>query len=111
MANKILSSCYIVVEATRQILFDLHPRISLNVGILLAWCAVDSLLFPLCCYYMRWNTLRVKRDAAEKDRLWKERMEKERQDPSFLARATTLGEGRDGLAWGLRARRWLRGEV
>ncbi|KAH7121306.1 hypothetical protein B0J11DRAFT_62820 [Dendryphion nanum] len=98
-----------VVEATRQILFDLHPRIGLNIGILLAWVAVDSFLFPLCCYYMRWNTMRVKKNAAEKERLWRERMEKERTDPSFLARVTTLGEGRDGKGWSMRARMWAGG--
>jgi hypothetical protein len=82
------------VEATRQILFDLHPRIGLNVGILLAWCAIGSILFPFCCYYMRWNTMRVKRNAAKAEAEWKQKMEKQQEDPSFLARVTTLGGGR-----------------
>ncbi|KAI0182075.1 MNNG and nitrosoguanidine resistance protein [Hypoxylon sp. FL1284] len=54
-----------VVEASRQILFDLHSRIGLNFGILFAWCAVNLCLFPLCCYFMRWKQERAAR-AAEK---------------------------------------------
>ncbi|KAF2647321.1 hypothetical protein K491DRAFT_709249 [Lophiostoma macrostomum CBS 122681] len=81
-----------IVEITRQILFDLHPRIGLNFGILFVWCAVGTLLFPLCCYYMRWNTARVKRNAAKKEVEWHAMMEKEQEQPSFLARITTLGE-------------------
>lgn len=56
-----------VVEASRQLLFDLHSRIGLNVGILLAWSAVNTALFPLCCYFMRWKGEREKRQA-EKDK-------------------------------------------
>lgn len=81
----------LVVELTRSILFDLHPRIGLNLGILFAWVAIDTLLFPLCCYYMRWNTARVKRNAAMKEAEWHAKMEKERENPSILARCTTVG--------------------
>lgn len=56
-----------VVEASRQLLFDLHSRIGLNVGILLAWAAVSTALFPLCCYFMRWKGEREKRQT-EKDK-------------------------------------------
>jgi hypothetical protein len=73
-----------IVEMTRSVLFDLHPRIGLNLGVLLAWCAVDTILFPVCCYYMRWKSARAKRDAARK----------EREEPSRLARITTLGSRR-----------------
>ncbi|KAF2463547.1 uncharacterized protein BDR25DRAFT_272967 [Lindgomyces ingoldianus] len=79
-----------VVEVTRQILFDLHPRIGLNFGILFAWCAIDTALFPLCCYYMRWKTMREKRLAAKREAEWNAKMEKENEQPSFLARVTTL---------------------
>jgi hypothetical protein len=58
---------------------------------LFAWCAVDTLLFPLCCYYMRWNTARVKRNVARKEEEWQMKMKKEREEPSRLARITTLG--------------------
>ena len=80
-----------IVELTRSTLFDLHPRIGLNFGILFAWVAVDTILFPICCYYMRWNTARVKQSAAKADAEWQARMEKEREDPSLLARVTTRG--------------------
>lgn len=58
-----------IVEASRSTLFDLHSRIGLNFGILFAWCAVNTLLFPLCCYFMRWSMEHGKRNAEkEKDR-------------------------------------------
>lgn len=85
-----------IVELTRSTLFDLHPRIGLNFGILFAWCAIDTILFPICCYYMRWNTARVKRNAAKQEEEWHQRMEKEREAPSLLARVTTVGSRRDG---------------
>lgn len=52
---------YVVVEATRSTLFDLHSRIGLNFGVLFAWCAVNTALFPLCCWFMRWKTMRQKK--------------------------------------------------
>ncbi|KAF2733711.1 hypothetical protein EJ04DRAFT_553156 [Polyplosphaeria fusca] len=81
-----------IVELTRQILFDLHPRIGLNLGILFAWVAIDTALFPLCCYYMRWKTIREKKLTAQREAEWKAKMESENERPSFLARVTTLGE-------------------
>lgn len=58
-----------VVEASRQLLFDLHSRIGLNVGILFAWTAVNTVLFPFCCYFMRWKSEREKRrEERDKDR-------------------------------------------
>ena len=50
-----------IVEASRSTLFDLHSRIGLNFGVLVAWCAVNSVLFPAACYFMRWKTVRAKR--------------------------------------------------
>ncbi|KAF2112255.1 hypothetical protein BDV96DRAFT_649061 [Lophiotrema nucula] len=81
-----------IVEATRQTLFDLHPRIGLNFGVLFTWVAIDTALFPLCCYYMRWNTIRQKKLSAQREAEWKAKMEKEAETPSFLGRVTTLGE-------------------
>ncbi len=52
-----------VVEATRSTLFDLHSRIGLNFGVLFAWCAINTALFPFCCYLMRWKTQRQKRKS------------------------------------------------
>ena len=42
-----------VVEASRSILFDLHSRIALDFGILIAWGAVNTVFFPLCCWFQR----------------------------------------------------------
>lgn len=44
-----------VVEASRQILFGLHSRLGLNLGILFAWVAVNSILFPFACFFMRYK--------------------------------------------------------
>jgi hypothetical protein len=83
-----------IVQLTRSVLFDLHPRVGLNFGVLFGWCVVDTLFFPLCCYYMRWNSARVKRNVAKREAEWQKQMEKEREDPSRLARITTLGNRR-----------------
>ncbi|UPX17674.1 uncharacterized protein EKO05_0008015 [Ascochyta rabiei] len=85
-----------IVELTRSTLFDLNPRVGLNFGILFAWVAIDTLLFPVCCYYMRWNTARVKRNAAQAEAQWQAQMEKERDEPSLMARVTTRGSRKDG---------------
>ncbi|KAF3016461.1 hypothetical protein E8E14_008110 [Neopestalotiopsis sp. 37M] len=58
-----------IVEASRSLLFDLHSRIGLNFGILFAWCAVNTILFPLCCYFMRWKMEHGQRQSQKaKDR-------------------------------------------
>ncbi|KAK2028782.1 MNNG and nitrosoguanidine resistance protein [Colletotrichum zoysiae] len=44
-----------VIEGSRQILFDLHSRIGLNFGVLIAWVCVNTLLFVPACYIMRWK--------------------------------------------------------
>ena len=56
---------FVVVEASRTILFDLHSRIGLNLGILFAWCAVDSALFPFACNFMAWKETRAMKKEAE----------------------------------------------
>ncbi|KAM3086221.1 hypothetical protein ACMFMG_000356 [Clarireedia jacksonii] len=45
-----------IVEASRTIIFDTHSRIGLNFGVLFAWCAVNTLVFPAACYFMRWQS-------------------------------------------------------
>lgn len=82
-----------IVEFT-SVLYDLHPRVGLNLGVLLAWCAVDTLLFPACCYCMSWKSVRAKKNAARKGEEWQRKMEKEREKPSRLARITTVGSRR-----------------
>ncbi|WQF87620.1 hypothetical protein CDEST_12634 [Colletotrichum destructivum] len=44
-----------VIEGSRQILFDLHSRIGLNFGVLIAWVAVNTVLFVPACYVLRWK--------------------------------------------------------
>ena len=83
-----------IVELTRSTLFDLHPRVGLNFGILFAWVVIDTGLFPLCCYYMRWNTTRTKNKAIKANTEWKAKMEKANEDPGLLARITTIGSRR-----------------
>ncbi|KAL5118132.1 hypothetical protein ACEQ8H_003967 [Pleosporales sp. CAS-2024a] len=45
-----------IVEGSRQILFNLRSRIGLDFGILFAWSAVNTVLFPFCCWFQRWKT-------------------------------------------------------
>ncbi|KAJ4987813.1 MNNG and nitrosoguanidine resistance protein [Stagonosporopsis vannaccii] len=86
-----------IVELTRSTLFDLpRAHVGRNFGILLAWVAVDTLLFPACCYFMRWNTARVKSNAAQAEREWNAKMEKERDAPGLVARVTTRGTRGEG---------------
>lgn len=47
---------YHIVSASRTLLFDTHSRLGLNLGVLIAWCAVNTALFPRCCVYMCWKT-------------------------------------------------------
>ena len=57
-----------IVEASRSTLFGLHSRIGLNFGILFAWIVINSTLFPACCYFMRWKTIRgQKKESQGKD--------------------------------------------
>ncbi|KZF19352.1 hypothetical protein L228DRAFT_271168 [Xylona heveae TC161] len=44
-----------IVEASRQIIFDLHSRIGLNFGVLFTWVALNTAFFPLCCIFMGWK--------------------------------------------------------
>jgi hypothetical protein len=47
---------YHIVNASRTILFDTYSRIGLNFGVLFAWCAINTALFPFCCVFMRYKT-------------------------------------------------------
>ncbi|KAI0162548.1 MNNG and nitrosoguanidine resistance protein [Pestalotiopsis sp. NC0098] len=58
---------YNIVQASRTVLFDLHSRIGLNFGVLFIWVAVNSALYPFCCYFMRGRVEREKK-AAEKSK-------------------------------------------
>ena len=45
-----------IVGGSRTLLFDTKSHIGENFGILFAWTAVNSVLFPFCCVFMRWKT-------------------------------------------------------
>ena len=46
-----------IVEATKIILFDIHSTMGLHVGILLAWWAVNTALFPIAAWWFRMGVL------------------------------------------------------
>ena len=54
------------MNASRTILFDVHSKIGLNFGVLFAWCAVNTVLFPLCCWFMRWKSEKEKKKEEQK---------------------------------------------
>jgi Protein of unknown function (DUF3533) len=45
-----------IVTASRTIIFDTYSRLGLNFGILFAWCAMHTVLFPFCCVFMWWKS-------------------------------------------------------
>lgn len=57
-----------IVEASRATLFDLHSRIGLNFGVLAVWCVVNTVLFPACCFFMRWKMEKGKEKEKEEKR-------------------------------------------
>ena len=67
-----------VVEASHQLLFDLHSRIGLNIGILLIWIVANTILFAPACYLMRWEQQRAKAKEAQKEKEWLQAMSKTR---------------------------------
>ena len=64
-----------IVEATKIILFDVNSTIGLHLGVLLAWWAVNTALFPVCSWWLRQVVLkkRHKRDLFKRTK---------RQDPT-----------------------------
>lgn len=54
-----------IVEASRSTLFDLHSRMGLNFGVLFVWCAINSILFPFCCEFMRRKMIKAKKEEEE----------------------------------------------
>ena len=54
-----------IVEASRSTLFDLHSRIGLNFGVLFAWVAINTAVFPISCYLMRRKAMREKRKQQQ----------------------------------------------
>ncbi|KAI1279707.1 MNNG and nitrosoguanidine resistance protein [Xylaria sp. FL0933] len=54
-----------VVQASRQIIFDLKSEIVLNFGVLMAWAVINTALFPICCDFMRWRTRKQQKEALK----------------------------------------------
>ena len=52
-----------IVEASRTVVFDVHSKIGLNFGVLFVWIAISTVLFPFCCYFMRWKTMREQKKS------------------------------------------------
>ena len=46
-----------IVEGTRMLVFGLHNRLGLDFGVLFAWAAVNTALFPLCCRFMKYKNV------------------------------------------------------
>lgn len=69
---------YIVVQASRQVLFNLHSRIGINFAVLFTWVAINSIFFPFACYLMRWKGERERRLAQEKEKEWLTAMSRQR---------------------------------
>lgn len=67
-----------VVEASHQLLFDLHSRIGLNISVLVVWFVVNSVLFAPACYLMRWEQQKAAKKAAKRDKEWTTAMSKQR---------------------------------
>jgi len=47
-----------IVEASRTIIFDTQSSIGLNFGVLIAWCAVNTALYPFASWVMKWKMQR-----------------------------------------------------
>lgn len=57
-----------IVTCSRTLIFGTHSRLGLNFGILFAWAAVNTALFPLACVFMRWKSegAKAKEEGKEK---------------------------------------------
>ena len=73
-----LLTVFLVVEASHQVLFNLHSRIGLNFGILVVWVVVNTILFAPACYLMRWEQQRAKQKEKEKEEQWLKAMSRQR---------------------------------
>lgn len=71
---------HIVVQASRQLLFNLHSRIGVNFAVLFTWVAINSFFFPFACYLMRWKGERERRLEQEKEKEWLTAMSRQRSN-------------------------------
>ena len=54
-----------IVYASRTMLFDTHSKIGLNFGVVFTWVAVNTVVFPFACYFMRWKQKMAKEKGEE----------------------------------------------
>ncbi|MBA7489573.1 hypothetical protein ES702_00107 [subsurface metagenome] len=54
-----------IVAGSKTLVFGTRSDLGLNFGVLLAWVAVGSLLFPVACWVMRWKAMKDRQRAAE----------------------------------------------
>jgi hypothetical protein len=45
-----------VVYASRTLLFGTRDRLAFNLGILIVWVAVGTIVFPVACWFKNWKT-------------------------------------------------------
>jgi len=53
-----------IVYASRTLLFSTHDQLGRNFGILAAWIVAGTVLYPFCCYFMRWKTIQQRKKAT-----------------------------------------------
>lgn len=49
---------FLVVDAMRTIVFDIHSRIGLDFAVLFIWIAVSLAFYPFAAFIMRWKAKR-----------------------------------------------------
>lgn len=49
---------FLVVDALRTIIFDIHSRIGLDFAILFIWIAISLAFYPFAAFIMRWKMKR-----------------------------------------------------
>lgn len=54
-----------IVAGSKTLVFGTKSDLGLNFGVLLAWVAVGTLLFPIACWVMRWKSIKDRQRAAE----------------------------------------------
>lgn len=56
-----------IVQASRTIIYDTKSHIGLNFGVLFAWCAINTFLYPFACKFMSWKQQKGQKKEQEKN--------------------------------------------